>query len=118
MSLTMMATCWNQRSLLRRVDRCRPPGRRRCQVFGQLELLLAQPEPDDPQSHAEDTGELFPVAAGHLGIGFHREGKHPGVELERTIHVRDREAHHRHSCGRGKPDGRPIKAPGTGRGAT
>ena len=52
MSLTMIATCWNQRSLLRDVRRDRAALRR--QVLGQLDALVAEPQPHDAHARAED----------------------------------------------------------------
>ena len=45
MSLTTIAMCWNRRSLARTSGGHRPALRR--QKLGQLNLLRAQPQPDD-----------------------------------------------------------------------
>src|SRR5437867_11394590 len=61
MSLTMIARCWNERSLLRASGGIgRPRGARN---FRQLDRLLAQPQTDDAHAEPEDALEALVVLA-------------------------------------------------------
>ena len=98
MSLTTMATCWNQRSLLRESAGAGRPARR--QVLGELKLLVAQPQAHDPHADAEDAFQLLVGAPRHLVVRQLLEVQHRGVERDRPVHVAHGEAHHRHRLGR------------------
>ena len=88
MSLTMMATCWNQRSLLREsAGAGRPRGARYSVSWS---CSSPEPQPHDPHADAEHALQLLVGAARHLDVRHLLEVEHRGVEVDRPVHVATR----------------------------
>ena len=67
MSLTMMATCWNQRSLLRESTGAgRPCGAR---ILGQLDEFVAQPQARGAHPQPENALQMLVVRSIHFVLG-------------------------------------------------
>ena len=104
MSRTMIATCWNQRSLL---ARCRPDGpAARREILGQLDLFVAERAAATTRSAgAEDACELLVLGARRLRRPTpSSNGEHAREEVDRAVHVRHRHADASTRRDRKRPD--------------
>src|SRR5947208_3092207 len=106
MSLTMMATCWNQRSLL-----CAPVGAGRPVGWSQaMSWSVAELQPYHAHARAGHALEPAVAVPGHDGVRHLAELEHRRVERDRAIHVghrqRDRAYGGDGRTARGVSDGR------------
>src|SRR5881397_1147411 len=87
MSLTMMATCWNQRSLL-----CAPVGAGRPVGWSQaMSWSVAELQPYHAHARAGHALEPAVAVPGHDGVRHPAELEHRRVERDRAIHVGHRQ---------------------------
>jgi len=97
MSLTMIATCWNQRSLL-----WASAGRGRLASVspGELDRLVAELHPHHPHPEPENAFQVLVVGSRDLDVRDLLEREHRGIELGRAVHVGDRHPDRTHGADR------------------
>src|SRR5262245_51192839 len=98
-----------------------PSGYRGREELGELDALLAQPQPGDPHSATEHAGEALQFRTSDLTFRLNLECQDAGIKGDRPIQIRNREADPDYSARRGSPSGenrRPIAGKGLPRALT
>ena len=62
------------------------------QIFGEFEALVAESNRHDPCTGAGDPLQALEALAGQLDVRHLLEEEHPGIEVDRAVHVADGDA--------------------------